>query len=265
MVVFLAGTAAVVTRIWFTDSSRVVPVDEAVDRFRDDEVSTSAAPTSPPDTSIGTSSTTPDVVEFALPEPGVYRYATIGGESIDAMGGVDRTYPAVTTITVTPRGCGVHLVWVALEERREEWDLCVTPNGVARQPDAVQFHEFFGQAQLDEVRCDRVVDLIASDPATPEVAQACTLGGDPWSPRWEVLERTSRAVEGSDVDVTHLRMTVDDTDEYWEETTIDWYLADSGLPVFVEAVTTSRSPSIVGAVVYDEAYELELRSLTPLT
>ena len=60
-------------------------------------------------------------------------------------------------------------------------------------------------------------------------------------------------------------MTVEDDDEYWEHTTADWYLADSGLPVSVSVETSSRSPSIVGAVVYRETYELQLESVSPLT
>jgi hypothetical protein len=59
-------------------------------------------------------------------------------------------------------------------------------------------------------------------------------------------------------------MTVEDDDEYWEHTTIDWQLAPSGLPVEVTVETSSRSPSPIGGVVYNETYHLELISTTPL-
>ena len=37
-------------------------------------------------------------------------------------------------------------------------------------------------------------------------------------------------------------MTVDDDDEYWEHTVVDWYLADDGLPVEGIAQLTRASP-----------------------
>ena len=246
--VVLLGLGVVVVRnLFLTDSSEAVPVDEAVDLFRDETTESSEVPTldrMPPGTP-------------SLPPPGVYRYLTTGGESIDAMGGVTREYPAETTITVTPRGCGVHLSWDPLEERRDEWELCAPGLAVELQPGGAQFHEFFGQAQLDEISCDGIVPVTtAGSAAGPAVTRTCTLADDPWTPVWEVLERSTLQVDGRDVAVTHAWMTVEDDDEYWEHTTADWYLADSGLPVSVSVETSSCSPSMVGAVVYRETYTL---------
>jgi len=266
--VVLFGLAVVVVRnVWLTDSSEVVPVEEAVDRFRDEVTEPSEVPTeeSTPDT-LPPDTRAPDTSQVDLPEPGVYRYRTTGGESIDAMGGVTREYPAESAITVTPRGCGVHLSWDPLKERRDEWELCAPGLAVELQPGGAQFHEFFGQAQLDEISCDGVVAVtMTGSLAEPTATRTCTLADDPWTPVWEVLGRSTLQVEGRDVAVTHARMTVEDDDEYWEYTTADWYLADSGLPVSVSVETSSRSPSIVGAVVYRETYELQLESMSPLT
>ena len=255
--VVLLGLVAIFVRDrWLTDSSTVVPVEEAVDRYRD-------ATTVPTEVTVATV-TTQVPAETALPEPGVYRYLTTGGESIDALGGVTREYPAESTITVTPQGCGVHLSWDPLEERHDEWELCVRDLTVELQPGGAQYHEFFGQSQLDELSCDAAVAVAGASPEPATTALTCTLADDPWNPVWEVLERSSLRVEGRDVAVTHARMTVEDDDEYWEHTTADWYLADSGLPVSVSVETSSRSPSFVGAVVYDETYTLELESMSPL-
>jgi hypothetical protein len=92
----------------------------------------------------------------------------------------------------------------------------------------------------------------------------CTLADDPWTPSWEVLERTTRSVEGATIEVQHVRMTIDDGDEYFEHTVVDWYLAPTGLPVEMSSTKDSRTPSPIGAVVYHEQYDLQLISTTPL-
>jgi hypothetical protein len=106
-------------------------------------------------------------------------------------------------------------------------------------------------------------------PATPAksapVQQTCTLAADPWLPTWTILERGQRTVDGQPVDVQHVQMKIEDDDQYWEHTTIDWYLALDGLPVEVVATKSSSSASPIGPIQYDENYQLDLESLTPLT
>lgn len=255
----------VVRHTWLTDRSEPVAVEEALDRFRTEttDATTSEDTAGAPGVAGGDE---PTSTPATLPEPGVYRYDTTGGESIDAMGGVARGYPVETTITVTTRGCGVRLRWSPLEQRRDEWELCASGPAVELQPGGLQFHEFFGRSQADEIRCDGAIVLTTTAGVPPtEVERACTLADDPWRQRWEVIGAGALEVDGRDVPVTHLRMTVDDDDEYWEHTTTDWYVADSGLPVRIVVETTSRSPSMVGPVVYEETYELQLESMSPLT
>jgi hypothetical protein len=158
------------------------------------------------------------------------------------------------------------LRWDALKERWDQWHLCATPEGVELETDGIQYHEFFGQPDNEAVACQAPVMLV---PATPtEMApqqQTCTLADDPWLPRWKGLERVSRTGDGQQVDVHHVQMKIEDDDQYWEHTTVDWYLALDGLPLQVIATKSSSSPSPVGAVQYDEHFQLDLESLTPLT
>jgi hypothetical protein len=284
LVVALAASAAVVVAAVviratvLRDQARPVAVDAARERFRAE-----AAPTTTPDiatTTVTTGTTavvTSDVPDepqvLSLVAPGVYRYGTTGSESIDVLGGATHTYPAETTITVTAEGCGVLLRWDALVERRDEWRLCSTAAGVELQPVALQYHEFFGQRDAEDLVCDRAVLLVpVATPTTPTTAdhvgpvtQSCMLADDPWLATWEVLETGRRTVDGASVDVRHVRMTVDDDDEHWEHTVVDWYLAGDGLPVEVVGTKESRSPSPIGAVVYRETYRLMLVSTVPLT
>lgn len=268
MVLVLLIAGAIVKSVILRDQARAVPTDEALDDFRE-HTTTSTVP--PPSTAAATTTVAPIAtaepapVAPALPEPGIYRYRTTGNETIDALGGAKHDYPAETTITIIDSGCGVQLRWDALRERRDEWTLCSTPDGVVLQRDGVQYHEFFSQPDDEALSCDRVVVLVPTGEAAVEpVQQSCMLAEDPWLPRWEILERATRTVDGAEIAVQHVRMTIDDNDSYAEHTTIDWYLADSGLPVEVQSTKASASPSPIGAVVYDEQYHLELVSTTPL-
>jgi hypothetical protein len=291
-VVALVVVALVVARlVLLDDSSRAVPLEQTVDRYRaevgespsvvssagaaSDSVvastsvgataTTSASSTPPVRTTTAASASTSTAPPPPLPAPGVYRYRTVGRESIDALGGTSHDYPAETTITVTPAGCGVRLRWDALVERWEEWQLCATPAGIEVQPDARHFHQFYGQQENEPVRCRGPVLAVplAAPPASP-VERQCTLGDDDWRPTWEVLGRDRVDVGGTTVDVTRVRVTVDDDDEYWEHNAKEMLLADDGLPVVVDVVTASRSPSPIGGVVYEEMYRLELVATTPL-
>jgi hypothetical protein len=294
--VVLIVVAVIVLRwVVFRDQARAVSTDEAVDRFRtqassipvDSTISETTvavvAPPTPPTVASTTpatvASTTPATttsvavttasteppVPVALVAPGVYRYTTTGQEQVDALNGTTHAYPPETTITVITEGCGVSLRWDALQERWDEWHLCATLDGVELGTDGIQYHEFFGQPDNEAVACDTTVLMVAATPGSQApVQQRCTLADDPWLPVWTMLERTTRTVDGQPVDVQHVQMQIEDDDEYWEHTTIDWYLAPDGLPVEVVATKSSLSPSPIGAIQYDEQYQLELESMTPL-
>jgi hypothetical protein len=253
VVAVVAAGAVIAVLLWPSDRTRVVRVDQAVDDFRASTI---------PDTVVASD---PVAAAPTLAEPGVYRYATSGWEDIDALNGARHDYPAETTITVTAEGCGIRLRWDALRERRDEWRLCVTERGIELQPDAIQYHEFFRQPELEHLDCDRSVVLVPSaDPPAGPVVQSCLLEDDPWVATWTVVGRSTRTVDGGAVQVWQVRMVVDDDDEFWERTTTDWFLDDRGLPVAVTSSKESNSPSPIGDVRYRESYELSAESLTPL-
>lgn len=254
----LVGGAVVVSRLWLNDTARMVDADEAVERFREQSTV--------PSTAVPAVSSTTPVAIATPPEPGVYRYATTGEESIDSLGGTSHAYPAETTLTVTTDGCGVLVRWDLLKERYEEFRLCGTEEGIELQPTGAAYHEFFGVGQRQEIACDRDVLLVPNDGAPRDVVPlACRIDDQLWLPEWEVLERTSLTVDGEVVDVTHVRMTIADDDEYWEHTVVEWWLDEHGLPVRMSTTKESKSPSdLVGDVVYTEVYTADLVSLDPL-
>ncbi len=258
------------------DHANEIEVEEVVERFRASTVPVDTQPASPSTSTVTTSTvsiipqqTDPPITdplrEVAVAEPGVYVYRTSGFEAIDALTGVTHEYPAETTITVIADGCGVLLRWDALEERREEWRLCATPVGIELQTQSLQYHEFFDQETPENVVCDLPVLLVpVSDQPLEPVAQTCTIEDRPWLPVWEVLESGVADVDGETIDVRHVRMTIDDNDNYFEHYVADWLLAPNGQPVQLSLLKQSKSGSVVGDVVYDEVVQLDLVSTDPL-
>jgi hypothetical protein len=254
--VIVVATVVVVRKTLFRDRARTVSTSQALDRFRAVSATSSAT----------TSTVAPSATVLpvrTLPPHGVYRYATTGEESVDVLGGATHRYPDETTITVTTDGCGALFRWDALQERRDEWRLCATPQGLV-QGNGVQYHEFFGQPDPEDVVCPTPpVMLPAVVEPGPAIEIDCTLEGDPWVVYWLVIGRETRSVGGTAVDTVHVQQSVKDTIDMGEQSTVDWYLDDNGLPIYVSATKRSKSASPIGAVLYQENYTLTLESLSP--
>lgn len=268
----LVVTGLVVRRLWLTDTARVVDAQDALERFHDQQSTTtpaaprgSAVDAAGPTTVVATSTTVAPA--FTLAAPGVYRYVTNGSEQIDVLGGAHHDYPAETLLTVVPEGCGNRMRWDVLRERWEDLAVCVTPDGIELQPTSTNYHEFFQHGQEQIVQCDRATLVVPADGAPrPADALQCIQAGAPWAPVWQVLGTEAVQVAGTTVDTTHVRLTVADDDEYWEHITADYWFDQQGLPVRMTATKENRTSSgLVGDVVYRESFTAELASLTPLT
>jgi hypothetical protein len=193
----------------------------------------------------------------------VYTYTTTGHDSVDALGGAHHEYPATTTITVTTNGCGVTQRWDVLVERWEEWQRCADGASV-REPARTNYDEFFGQGQTDAYTCTgdaRPVDA----PAGTTWTETCTEDGDTETRHGQVVGTEPQQVGGQTVQTLHVR--VDITNAYPNDTQVveTWYLAGTDLVVAQQAHAGTTNPSPIGDVHYDEAYEIHLDSLTPLT
>lgn len=259
-VVVVAGGLAV--RAWWPqDRATRVEADEALDRFHDTTTST------PTTVAVTTAAPTTSLPPRDLPEPGVYRYATTGTESVDILGGATHDYPPQTLLTVTLDGCGVRLRWDLLAERRDEWRLCVTADGVELQTTGSHYHEFYSNGRLEALVCSHKVLLVPTDDSLPpEQSVTCLLDGAPWNPTWTAVGHETLTVDGSSVETLHLRMVVNDGDAHFERTTMDWWLAPTGLPVRMTTQKESNTDSgVIGDVYYTETYTADLASFDPLT
>lgn len=89
------------------------------------------------------------------PAPGVYRYATTGGESVEtALGvlGTTHRYRGTSTISVIPTRCGFVERWQVLATRWTEVKRCREPPGY-RLVSIDEAHEFFGVRRYVLYRC----------------------------------------------------------------------------------------------------------------
>lgn len=99
-------------------------------------------------------------------EPGVYRYRTSGSESADTgLISATHDYDGISTITISPKGCGVVERWEVLGGRWSEFTSCPTKGGdFFELTGLVEYHEFFGENRRSTYTC-------TGDPASKRSAR----------------------------------------------------------------------------------------------
>ena len=263
VVVVLGGAGALVWLLRYRTDTKVTPVgvDAAVAEFEQSRrVSLPAEPASDPPAATAGDDAGPLAV---LPEAGVYAYATSGGDGVDALGGASHEYPALTTLTVTPAGCGVAQRWVAAEERFDQFLTCATPDGSGVELAAfTEFHEFFGISERDDFLCTGDPRPVGAAAGTTWTL-VCARAGERATWSGTVLEPETITVDGTDVATDHVAWEIDNGDARDRQLTETWYLA--GTDLVVRRVIDNRTieGSVVGDVAYTETAELLLQSLTP--
>jgi hypothetical protein len=276
VVVVLAVTGIVVWRTIFNDTTTAVPVNEAVNRYRNATTVSPAITSAPASTSTTASvpspssslaATTTTIARLTVPPAGVYVYATKGDESIDALTGAHHVYPAQTTITVVDGGCGAQLHWAPLEERSEDWDLCPTAAGGLDTTAYTSFHKFFGQDDRETYVCPpNTVYLPAGAKVGQQWTVPCTHDNTVDSTLWTVVDFEPVTVGQVQVPSVHI-LGVDastDPDGSTSNTRIDlWLDASNALPLRHVESSTSTNKTAVGDVHYREQIQLTLTDLQP--
>jgi hypothetical protein len=98
-------------------------------------------------------------------KPGVYRYATRGSESADTgLISATHDYDGISTITISPKGCGVVERWQVLGGRWAEFTSCPTKGDFFELIGFVEYHEFFGESRESTYTC-------TGDPASKRSAR----------------------------------------------------------------------------------------------
>jgi hypothetical protein len=237
----VAGALAAAWAFVLRDGSDPVSVEEAVESF---DARSTAAKASPG------------------PDPGVYVYATTGGETIDALIGSSHDYPPETTITARPGGCGVLLRWAPLDGRSTTWEICPAGEGWSLAGYR-ETHTFFGQTERTNYRCEADSAWLPPTGSTPS-SRACTTGDTDEVSRVDVVSPSARLdVGGTEVEATHVRVELMLTGRTTGSGILEAWLLENGLPARLLIENDNRSKSPIGDVRYAEQADLELASLEP--
>lgn len=197
--------------------------------------------------------------------PGVYSYATTGGEQVSTLGGISHSYPATSTITVTPIPCGYDTRWAPLDARYDDYQLCSRGDAVELQS-LVSYHSFDGQVQKKTFSCDPGTDLRppTSQPGA-RFGGHCAGSGSDIALSGRVVGPETMSVDGQAVPVLHCHLDEILTGDIQGSRSTDawWAMADNMLVRFESNTDAPRAQSSFGPTHYTERYTIQLASMHP--
>ena len=201
------------------------------------------------------------------PPPGVYVFSTSGYETVSALGGSRHDYPSQTTITFTNTRCGVNLRWDGLQQRWDQYDLCVEGSAL-RMVSYTAYHDFFGQVDERTYDCAPGTYLLPPNQTTGATfAGSCTSGGGAAavSMAGQVVARGTMAVAGAAVPAVHVQIQERLTGATKGTRSHDmWFALTNQLPIVFNSVTDAQTQTTFGYTAYHEQLVLSLRSTQPL-
>lgn len=269
-VVIIAGAAVVLGVVAYsqlrpylfsTASNTTLSPQEVRNHFLD-HVSTTTVQVAVSDAPTETASSVPVVdIGPTLPRFGIYVYDTAGGDSVDALKGQRHIYPATTTITIVPFGCGVLARWDVLKARWQESQRCVVGHSISLSTHTTH-DEFFGRGQTDTYECTgdgRPVNV----PINASFSYVCTQAGATDVYSGVVVGTESLLVGGITVHTLHVRVSIDSGTPTDSQVTDSWFQIGTDLLIAQVTTNATSNSSVVGVVHYEEQYELHLRSLDP--
>jgi hypothetical protein len=196
-----------------------------------------------------------------LPAPGVYTYATSGGESLNLIG-VSRSFPSSTSMIVADGRCAT-VSWVPITQHTETTTFCSTHNGALTIPKLVTDESIAGTTSTSTVDCPATAYLLppAARPGQRwDVTCSQTSPAEKVDLAGESLGSTTMVVGGHTVSVEHTRFTLTFTgSEHGTNPTDFWIVPSSGL--IVRERETVRMTQ--GSVLYREDMEATLTGLDP--
>ncbi len=200
------------------------------------------------------------------PTAGVYRYATRGGESVDAAVGIlstEHSFRGVSTIAVIPTACGAIERWQVLTTRWMEIASCLGRGG-QRLLSVDEMHEFFGVMREVKYRCWEPVRLGPTD-LRPGMRWSghCESNDSSRESSFHVLGFESVRVGDQDFEAVHTRTDYRLLGAYsGSAAEEEWRRRSDGLLLRRLSKTHGHSGGAVAAD-YEERYSLRLTSPRP--
>lgn len=255
----------VVAFIAWPRGGTAVTEDEAVERFRSAESTTTITAGGDTTDDAGDATDAPT----APPKAGVYSFTTTGGESVKLgpLPAETRDYPATVPVTVTAgtdRGCfTVRLDLLA--EHSEDTTYCATDEGGLRLAGHEKRQVVGPMKPVATMTCE---DDLLVDPAADEGALACSLSIDGGPAKLNATvsgtvntTASTLDVAGESVDVVVVAVTYalsGDLTGSWTETTS--LSLETWLPLQIE-----RKLDMEGLATFSETSTLTIQSLDPAT
>ena len=200
------------------------------------------------------------------PTPGVYVYDTSGFETVDVLGGARHDYPATSTMTVTTTDCGVDVKWAPIEQRFDEWDMCIRGTGLTLRTYTTH-HEFFGQAEQHRFLCTGVDVRPPTDTPGLVTTGSCEDQNGPnhATTRTTVVGPDTVTVQAVDVPAIKLHLEQYLTgDIVGSEISDLWLRPADGLLMKWSSVVHGDGKTVLGHTKFYEEDNVSLTNLTPL-
>ncbi|MGH9019070.1 MAG: hypothetical protein ACRDY1_15065 [Acidimicrobiales bacterium] len=203
--------------------------------------------------------------DAALPETGVYRYRTTGGEQL-SMADIHRSFPPWSDIIVTAaQGCAT-MTWEPLVQHTEGWTECPAPAGGTQIVATPSYEQIAGVATTTEITCPPGMDFVPRHPRVGQRWQVdCHAPSETVTFTGAVLGRADVRVGAVTVPALHLHVTLSFHGAETGSNPNDlWVSAASGLILRqTETTTLSQKTGPLGSISYGEQMTIRLASVTP--
>ena len=201
-----------------------------------------------------------------LPQTGVYRYRTSGGERL-SFAGISRSFPTATDMIVTEAAGCATMTWEPLEQHTEGWVMCPQPNGALSITSTPSYEQIAGTQSTTVISCPAGMYFVPPFPFLGERwHKTCHSPGERIAFSGEVLGTSFVNVGGRKVPALHTHLTLSFSGSESGQNPNDFWLSvHSGLILRQrETADMSQRAGPLGSVRYSEQMAITLTSVSPI-
>jgi hypothetical protein len=201
-----------------------------------------------------------------LPTSGVYRFTTSGSEHL-SMGGISRSFPAVSDMIVTQTAGCATMKWDPLVEHMEGLVECAQKNGALDIQSALSYEQIAGTQTTSVIKCPTGTTFVPSDPTVGERWHAtCHSKGERVVFSGQILGQANVDVGGRQVPALHMSLNLSFSgSQSGTNPNSYWVSRQNGLILRQdESVDVAQKTGPFGSVRYTEQMAIALDSVTPI-